>query len=216
MLIFLLLVLFTIMAHELGHLIIARLCGVEVEAYSIGFFKPYLHFKWKGIEWRITPFLFGGYVKIPGETSNEKNGLLSQPYYKKAIIVCAGVFVNFLIAFICYIINYGNIFVGMYVDWHLFLSFFTGDFYNLQNLFVTYNPNINILIIGFINFVCGISNLIPFPSLDGSYLWLYLMKPIWKDNYVKYLNYLVSFGFWFLMSFQVFFLLIVWGHYVIG
>ena len=101
-LIFFISLLGTIIAHELGHLVMALFCKVKVEVFSIGFFKPYLHKMWKGIDWRITPWLIGGYCKITGETTTESNGLLYQPYYKKCLILLAGVFVNLMIAFICY------------------------------------------------------------------------------------------------------------------
>ena len=54
--------------HEYGHFSIARLLGVRVDVFSIGFGKAIL--KWtdrKGTEWRLAPIPLGGYVKFFGD-----------------------------------------------------------------------------------------------------------------------------------------------------
>lgn len=54
--------------HEYGHFSVARLLGVRVDVFSIGFGKPIL--KWvdrKGTEWRISMLPLGGYVKFFGD-----------------------------------------------------------------------------------------------------------------------------------------------------
>jgi regulator of sigma E protease len=53
--------------HELGHCIAARLVGIEVEAFSIGWGKPILRKKAGGIEYRLGIFPIGGYCKMKGE-----------------------------------------------------------------------------------------------------------------------------------------------------
>ena len=194
-LIFILSLLITVIAHETGHLLASLFCKVKVEAFCIGFFKPYLHKKCKGIDWRITPFLLGGYCQIAGETENIKDGLLCQPYYKKVIIILAGVFVNLCIALICYWINYKNIFLGMYIDWVALKSIFINNYDELINLVIFFKPNLFLMQLSMINIFCAIANIIPFPALDGGYLWLYLMKPVWKENYVKYLQRVTKIGF---------------------
>lgn len=194
-LIFILSLLITVITHEAGHLLASLFCKVKVEAFCIGFFKPYLHKKWKGIDWRITPWLLGGYCQISGETENVKDGLLCQPYYKKAIIICAGVFVNLCIALICYWINYKNIFLGIYIDWVALKSIFINNCDELINLVIFFKPNLFLMQLSMINIFCAIANIMPLPALDGGYLWLYLMKPVWKENYVKYLQRVTKIGF---------------------
>lgn len=57
-----------VFVHEYGHFITARLCGVRVDVFSIGFGKPFL--KWTdrhGTEWRISPIPLGGFVKFFGD-----------------------------------------------------------------------------------------------------------------------------------------------------
>src|SRR6185503_14427343 len=54
--------------HELGHFLVARLCGVRVEAFSIGFGPPIVHWRdRRGTEWKISWIPLGGYVKFFGD-----------------------------------------------------------------------------------------------------------------------------------------------------
>jgi regulator of sigma E protease len=53
--------------HELGHYIAARLVGIEVEAFSIGWGKPILKKKVRGVEYRLGIFPIGGYCKMKGD-----------------------------------------------------------------------------------------------------------------------------------------------------
>jgi regulator of sigma E protease len=56
-----------VFVHELGHFIAARLTGIEVEAFSIGWGKPILKKKLGGVEYRLGMFPIGGYCKMKGE-----------------------------------------------------------------------------------------------------------------------------------------------------
>jgi regulator of sigma E protease len=56
-----------VFVHELGHLIGARLAGIDVEAFSIGWGRPILKKKIKGIEYRLGMFPVGGYCKMRGD-----------------------------------------------------------------------------------------------------------------------------------------------------
>jgi membrane-associated protease RseP (regulator of RpoE activity) len=186
MTIFILLLLFTIIIHELGHLISALLCGIKVKAFSVGFFKPYLQVKWKGIEWRLTPWVLGGYCELVGELERKENGFLIQSYWKKVIVVLAGVFMNLLVAFVCYLINYGSIRIGLMIDWEALKMFFTKDSTVLIGYLMQYEPNFILLQLSMLNLACVVTNLIPFPALDGSFVFLLLMEKVWKENFEKY------------------------------
>lgn len=54
--------------HELGHFIAARLSGIQVEAFSIGWGNPIWARKFGGVEYRIGSLPIGGYCKMRGET----------------------------------------------------------------------------------------------------------------------------------------------------
>ena len=56
--------------HEYGHYLAARLCGVKVLRFCLGFGKPFIsrRFGPDQTEWGLAPFPIGGYVKLLGET----------------------------------------------------------------------------------------------------------------------------------------------------
>ncbi len=55
---------FCIFSHELGHFLAAKLMGLHVDAFSLGF-KPFWRKKYKGVEYRLGWLPFGGYVELP-------------------------------------------------------------------------------------------------------------------------------------------------------
>ena len=61
-----------VFVHELGHFIGARLAGIDVEAFSIGWGKPILKKKVKGVEYRLGMFPVGGYCKMRGDNEFEE------------------------------------------------------------------------------------------------------------------------------------------------
>ncbi|EJB30284.1 RIP metalloprotease RseP [Helicobacter pylori NQ4099] len=63
---------FLIFVHELGHFIIARICGVKVEVFSIGFGKKLCFFKLFGTQFALSLIPLGGYVKLKGMDKEEK------------------------------------------------------------------------------------------------------------------------------------------------
>ncbi len=64
---------FLIFVHELGHFTIARICGVKVEVFSIGFGKKLCFFKLFGTQFALSLIPLGGYVKLKG-IDKEENG----------------------------------------------------------------------------------------------------------------------------------------------
>jgi regulator of sigma E protease len=56
-----------IFIHELGHFIAARLVGIRVEIFSIGFGRRLIGFKKGGTDYRLSLIPFGGYVRMAGE-----------------------------------------------------------------------------------------------------------------------------------------------------
>lgn len=55
---------FCILFHEFGHFLAAKMLGLHVDAFSLGF-RPFWRKKYKGVEYRIGYLPFGGYVEIP-------------------------------------------------------------------------------------------------------------------------------------------------------
>lgn len=109
--IFLIVLAVLIFVHELGHFLAARACGIRVDAFKIGFGPRIIHWRKNGTEYGVNLIPFGGYVKIFGE--NPDGGSLSGPDAKRsfvnksrpkqAIVLVAGVFFNFLFAWLLYV-----------------------------------------------------------------------------------------------------------------
>src|ERR1043166_6539322 len=57
--------------HELGHYLAAKLCGVRVEVFSLGFGKRIFGFKRGGTDYRVSALPLGGYVRMAGENPME-------------------------------------------------------------------------------------------------------------------------------------------------
>ncbi len=102
-----------VILHELGHYTVARLCGVKVLRFSIGFGRPL--FKWvRGrdrTEWVVSPIPLGGYVamlderEVDGATiapADLPRAFNRQPVMKRIAIVVAGPLTNLLIAVLLY------------------------------------------------------------------------------------------------------------------
>ena len=105
-----------VFVHEAGHFLAARWAGVRVDAFSIGFGPAIL--KWHdkhNTVWKLCCLPLGGYVSIYGQEDmfNRKkyNALpkakkvghyLSVPAWKQFIIIAAGVFMNFMLAWAIY------------------------------------------------------------------------------------------------------------------
>ncbi|WP_187947965.1 RIP metalloprotease RseP [Helicobacter pylori] len=99
---------FLIFVHELGHFIIARICGVKVEVFSIGFGKKLCFFKLFGTQFALSLIPLGGYVKLKGmdkedgtnETANDS--YTQKNPFQKLWILFGGAFFNFLFAILVY------------------------------------------------------------------------------------------------------------------
>jgi regulator of sigma E protease len=93
-----------VLVHEFGHFIVAKWCGVRVEAFAIGFGTRLVGFHRGGTDYRINALPLGGYVKmageIPGEeVSNDPGELNNHPRWQRMLIALAGPIANFLLAF---------------------------------------------------------------------------------------------------------------------
>ncbi len=99
-----------IVIHEYGHYVVARLCGVKVLRFSIGFGRPLWRIR-RGrdsTEWVVSALPLGGYVKMldehegPVQPAEAHRAFNRQPVWKRLAIVVAGPVANFLLAVVIY------------------------------------------------------------------------------------------------------------------
>ncbi len=104
--------------HELGHFLVARWCGVAIEAFSIGFGREI--FGWTdrhGTRWKIAWLPLGGYVKFEGDAnaaslpsaearrehaSASPGDFHGKPVWQRALVVVAGPVANFILAIVIF------------------------------------------------------------------------------------------------------------------
>ena len=117
---FLILITVVVFIHEYGHYYFARLYGVGVTDFSIGFGKEIFGYNDKhGTRWKFCAIPLGGYVKFFGDrnvfSQSEQEELLkkynisdrsklfvTKPLYQRSLVVAAGPFANFLLAILIF------------------------------------------------------------------------------------------------------------------
>jgi len=93
-----------IVLHEAGHLVAARLCGMRVERFSIGFGKALVSFKRGDTIYQIAPIPLGGFVQISGLNPHEEFDhndpyvYPNRPRWMRFMVLLAGPAANYLTA----------------------------------------------------------------------------------------------------------------------
>ncbi|MBC7752967.1 MAG: RIP metalloprotease RseP [Moraxellaceae bacterium] len=98
-----------VFVHEFGHFIVARMCGVKVEVFSLGFGKKILQYKSGDTNYCLSLIPFGGYVKMYGEQGGEvvpedqrHVSFTHKSVWKRISIVLAGPLMNLLFAILVF------------------------------------------------------------------------------------------------------------------
>ncbi len=105
-----------VVVHELGHFIVAKLCGVRVESFSVGFGPRLFGIKYGDTDYKVCLLPLGGYVKMTGETPDQlqvgdeaqpgprpeedPGSFLNHPRWQRMLIGVAGPVANFILAFV--------------------------------------------------------------------------------------------------------------------
>jgi membrane-associated protease RseP (regulator of RpoE activity) len=106
--IFIVALLFSVMLHESGHFVMAKRFGMKCTRYFVGF-GPTLWSIWIGeTEYGIKALPLGGFVKIIGmhslddveDPEDEPRSFRRQPAWQRIIVLCAGSFMHFVLAFL--------------------------------------------------------------------------------------------------------------------
>src|SRR5437762_14322406 len=101
-----------VFVHEFGHYAVAKLCGVRVEVFSLGFGKRLWGFRRGETDYRLSVLPLGGYVKMAGENplesrTGDPGEFTSHPRWQRFLIAIAGPVMNILLAFV--------VFTGVYM-----------------------------------------------------------------------------------------------------
>ncbi len=102
-----------IVVHELGHFMAARLQGIHVNRFSIGFGPILLKYQGPETEYAIRAFPLGGFVGFPDEDPestippNDPNLLRNRPILDRAIVISAGVIANLIFAYLVLVLLLG-------------------------------------------------------------------------------------------------------------
>ena len=103
---------FLIAFHELGHYAAARLLGMRVLRYSLGFGPRLLGFRRAGIEYQLAALPFGGFVQIAGMSSmdeaakDDPRSYLNAPRWKRWLVLGAGPGFNYAAAFFFFFVYF--------------------------------------------------------------------------------------------------------------
>ena len=107
---FVLILIFLVIVHELGHMLVAKRCGMKVERFSVFFGKPLASFTRGETEYGVGWIPLGGYVKIAGMTPEEEMAPADEPraYYRastgaRIATIFAGPAVNLIVAFVVFV-----------------------------------------------------------------------------------------------------------------
>ena len=101
-----------VVVHEFGHFLVAKLCGVRVEAFSFGFGPRLFGFKYGDTDYKVCLLPLGGYVKMTGESPEQNleapgtqtevlpddpGAFTSHPRWQRMLIGVAGPVANFIL-----------------------------------------------------------------------------------------------------------------------
>ena len=107
-----------ILVHELGHFMAARIQGIHVNRFSIGFGPVLWKYQGKQTEYALRAIPLGGYVGFPDddEESNipldDPNLMRNRPIFDRAIVISAGVIANFVFAYLVLLVMTLSVGIG--------------------------------------------------------------------------------------------------------
>lgn len=180
-----------------GHFLVARICKVKVNEFAIGFGPTIWHSKNTKTKYAIRLIPLGGFVSMEGEEEHsDAQGSFSKASIPKRIaIVMAGGVVNIVFGLLVYFILIACVYNVQYafsstIDFSISIidnlkMLFTGNVgldqftgpIGISNI-VSQTKGIEnfIYILALISLSLGVTNLLPFPPLDGGKVVIYLIE----------------------------------------
>lgn len=215
-----------VIIHEGGHFLVAKVCKVKVNEFSIGFGKKLLSKKKGDTEYSVRLIPLGGYVSMEGEeeASNEEGSFSKASMLKKVAIVSAGAIVNIIFGIIVYflLVTYHY---GIQTAWNSTGNFIGALGESIKMLFTggvtaeeltgpvgittivskTSGMTDFLYILSIISLSLGITNLMPIPPLDGGKLLIYIIewikrKPLKQETTIA----IQMTGFIFIIGLSIF------------
>ena len=190
---------FLVFIHEGGHFLVAKLCKVKVNEFAIGF-GPTIFTKEKGgTKYALRLIPLGGFVSMEGEEerSDVEGSFSNASIWKRIWIVTAGGAVNIIFGLLVYLILVATISdittaliaVKNYITlvFKSLIDLFTGGLSANQMVGIVGISNIVVNTSGFQDYLSiiasisvslGITNLLPFPPLDGGKIVIYIIEAI--------------------------------------
>lgn len=101
-----------IAVHEFGHFTVAKLVGIRVDEYSLGFGPPLLTRQHGETLYAVRAVPLGGYVRMAGmdgDAADEPRAFPNKPLYQRFLVILAGPFMNLVLAAILYVIIFGPV-----------------------------------------------------------------------------------------------------------
>ena len=203
---------FLVTIHEGGHFLIAKLCKVKVNEFSIGFGKKIWKKQGKETLYSIRIIPLGGFVQMEGESeeSGDSRAFSNVSIIKRIAIVSAGAIVNIIFGILVYFIlvstcglqfadpakdtilnriYYGGISTGEFIVSVLdsikmlftngiAVEQMTGPLGISQIVVQTTGIMNYIYVLSIISVSLGVTNLLPFPALDGGKIVLLIVEAI--------------------------------------
>ena len=215
-----------IFIHELGHFTVAKIFKIRVNEFALGFGPTIFKKQGKHTKYALRLIPLGGFVNMEGEEErSEKEGSFSEAsIIKRICVVAAGGVVNILFALILYILlvwYYNNITIALLSVKDFFLSIFTSlkmlftggvsvdqmmGPVGISNVVTKTNGILDfVYILSLVSLSLGVTNLLPFPPLDGGKIILLIIEGIIRkpiNPKVEY--YLQVAGFLILILLSVF------------
>ena len=110
---FIILIGIMVVVHEFGHFAMAKLFGVRVEAFSVGFGPRLFGIKYGDTDYKVCLLPLGGFVKMTGENpgeeqpANDPAAFSAHPRWQRMLIGVAGPVANFILAFVAMAFYFG-------------------------------------------------------------------------------------------------------------
>jgi membrane-associated protease RseP (regulator of RpoE activity) len=164
-----------IVCHELGHFFAAKLCKCRVEALSLGFGKTIWEKEYKGTIYRVCWIILGGYCQLYKELSYSRSKYaFTNKTYTQKVLISLAGIIV-------------NALLGV-------ISTYIGFYFGNEGFYY----------FGVYSIALGLTNLLPFPALDGSMIFAFLFeKKFGKKKLYSILTSLFSKWFYWLMVLNI-------------